>query len=297
MNKLIESVWDLSGEVCSDLRHIEINKDGISKLSEEISQWLAKTEKSVPWPKPEGITLDSDIVLYELIANSVNYCYWFGDDTLRPGGAQSTKMCDLLTQSFQEMIKLRKTGQYHPQHEVRIIVDSFKSKLISERFPLLSHRIQHLNEISNTCFIGEMVENVPKDSSLLLNCIVQHLSGYSQDLFLKRAILLILQLNRRLGLYEEDIQEFPIAADYQIPKMLRFFGCIQYKEDLEKKILSRTLLPENCREEIEIRAVSVLACKMISDKCGCSSNDVDSFLWLNRKKCKDPFHLTVTSNY
>jgi len=217
--------------------------------------------------------------------------------TLRPGGSQSTKMYDLLTQSFQEMIEIRKTGQYHLQHEVQIIVDSFKSKLISERFPLLSHRIQHLNEISNTGSIGDVVRGVPKDSSLLLGYVTQNLSGYSQDLFLKRTILLILQLNRRLGLYEDDAQEFPIAADYQIPKMLRFFGCIQYKDGLEKKILSRTLLPENCREEIEIRAVSILVCKMLSDKCKCTSNDIDSFLWLNRKKCKDPFHLTITSNY
>jgi len=117
------------------------------------------------------------------------------------------------------------------------------------------------------------------------------------DIFLKRASLFFMMLHRSMGWFKNDIHKLPIPSDYQIPKMLEWLGCIRYYGSLKNDIKEGKLIPEGSLMECEIRAASIIACKKIADRAGCSPNDVDNYLWLNRKDCNNPFHLTITTNY
>ena len=121
--------------------------------------------------------------------------------------------------------------------------------------------------------------------------------GYGKDLFLKRAFLFIIQMYRRLGLFKDEIHKIPVPADYQIPKMLRMLGCIKYNYPLDLMVADGRLISEGSLLECEIRAATIVVCKKIADLAGCSCADVDTYLFANRKTCRDPFHLTVTTNY
>ena len=63
------------------------------------------------------------------------------------------------------------------------------------------------------------------------------------------------------------------------------------------KILDAELIPSGSLTECEIRAASILTCKHMARVAGCTMCEIDSYLWLQRNKYKQPFHLTITSNY
>lgn len=298
MNKSIQIVWDLVEEICSDLKFVSIRNDiYIVSIASKIKDWI-KNKKKSSWPTPDCVASTSDLFLYEIIANSINYCYWFGSSDIRPNGSQTTKMYSLLEDCFIELNDARKKNTFSATHEVELLIDSFKSKISAERFPMISPRMNHLNEIKKDKSLGYLGKEPPdRDGSLWINYLIDRYPGYANDLFLKRAILFILQINRKLGLYSDFVKDLPIPADYQVPKMLKYFGCIGYTMDLEMRIAEGELIPEGSREEIEIRAASIKTCRLIAEEANCTCNDVDSFLWLNRKECPDNFHLTITTNY
>jgi hypothetical protein len=104
-------------------------------------------------------------------------------------------------------------------------------------------------------------------------------------------------LNRRLGLYKSFIDQVPVPADYQVPKMLEWMGVLQYSDDLHDTIWEGRLIPSGSRQECEIRASTIMACRMLAKEIGCMQSDVDTALWYNRKACTNPFHLTITTDY
>jgi hypothetical protein len=115
-------------------------------------------------------------------------------------------------------------------------------------------------------------------------------------MFLKRAFLFLIQLNRKLDFFE-GIDDIPAPADYQVPKMLEHFGCLKYKTSLMDKIESHTMIPKYSLEEVSIRGGTVLVCDKLSEITDWTVSEIDSWLWLRRKECKKPFHLTITTDY
>ena len=97
--------------------------------------------------------------------------------------------------------------------------------------------------------------------------------------------------------FKEDISILPVPADYQVPKMLKWLGCINYSSELVFNIERSLILPSGSIEEVEIRSATVQACSFLAEYSGCTVCDIDTYLWNNRKKCTDPFHLTITTDY
>ena len=59
--------------------------------------------------------------------------------------------------------------------------------------------------------------------------MIKLFQGFSSDVFLKRTSLFFMQLYRKFGWYKDDLmQTLFVPADYQIPKILRHFECIEY---------------------------------------------------------------------
>ena len=131
----------------------------------------------------------------------------------------------------------------------------------------------------------------------LLHELVRRYPGFASDMFLKRAFLFVMQLYRKLNFFSDTIDQIPVPADYQVPKMLEYFGCLMYSPELIHKIKSHRMIPRYSIEEISIRAGTIMVCDRLSELTGWNKSEIDAWLWLRRKECKKPFHLTITTDY
>lgn len=301
----IDTVWSFANEFVDSAKLVTINDEVIDKIAKDVVRWKETTERLL-WNFPTCIKSGSieKIFLYELIANSVNYCFWYGRHNIRPNGASSTKMYNLLDESFDELEEMKETATFSPHDELEIIIETFIDKLSRARFPLIDHRVRHLNEILNRSDLLSAIEisvlrEDYKDYSVdkWLDYLITSFPGYSKDLFLKRAFLFIMQMYRRCGIFGKEISKVLVPADYQIPKVLRWLGCIEYKYPLDFTTDMNILLAEGCSTECEIRAATIVVCKRIADLAGCTCEEVDTYLFGRRHFCTDSFHLTVTTNY
>ena len=299
---IIKSVFDTAEKFMENPKHVLIDRSMLQHLAsvmEEEGVTKFPNELNLDETKLEGEIRSEflkDEVRLELLAGSINYCYWYGKADLRPNNASSVLMYDLLRKSYEE-------GGNVPYWGFEEMVNRYIALLAENRFPLLEERKRHLYEVINNweTFICMVIKDglIPEEKKLpiLFNVLVKTFPGFGADIFLKRASLFFMQLNRKFGWYENDINKLPVPADYQVPKMLEFYGAIKYNEELLRRVMNEELIPKGSLMECEIRAATIIACKTISDRIGWTSQQVDSWLWLRRKKCGRSFHLTITTDY
>lgn len=311
MNNIIETVWSLANEFVDGPKLVTINDEAIGKVAKDVVRWKEvlyanRASRCALWGYPKCIDpLKSNamrkLFLYELIANSVNYCYWYGRYDIRPSGASSTEMENLLCESFDKLGEMKKEATIDCRQEFEIIVKTFIDKLCMARFPLIDRRVALLTELLNVSDLLSVIRiSVQREDYSVdrwLEYLITSFPGYSKDLFLKRAFLFIMQMYRRCGVFGKEISRILVPADYQVPKVLRWLGCIEYKYPLDFTIDMNLLLAEGCSTECEIRAATIVACKRIADLAGCTCEEVDTYLWSKRKQCDRAFHLTITTNY
>lgn len=311
MNNLIEGVWSLANEFVNNAELVTISDGEISSAAKAVMNWKEalyanRASRCALWGYPKCIDpLKSNamrnLFLYELIANSVNYCFWYGRHNIRPNGSDSTKMYKLLDESFDKLEELKKIATLDSRQENEIIINTFIEKLSRARFPLIDHRVRHLNEILNRSDLLSVVDIEVQRNSYnaedWLDYLITSFLGYSKDLFLKRAFLFIMQMYRRCGIFEKEVSKVLVPADYHIPKMLRWLGCIEYNNSLAFTVDNDVVMAEDCSAECEIRAATIVACKRIADLADCTCEEVDTYLFGMRHQCRDAFHLTVTTNY
>lgn len=290
----IERVFHICNEIMAHAKHALVFEPGVDCLAEQIK---GVKFKPIGYPKalefcPDEFKVQS-LVRYEMTAASINYCYWYGRDVIRPTGGGANTMYELLDRAWNR-------GE-----------QDFREGLITERFPLVEARLRHLDEVysDNGLAYASRLSRAILDqqngtqssynqtldwffTELLLVC-----PGFADDILLKRASLFFMLLYRRIGAFKNDIHKLPIPADYQVPKMLKHLGCLLYTEALEGKVRNEVPIMSGSAEECEIRAASILACQQIAERAGITMCDVDEYLWTRRKECKDPFHLTWTTHY
>jgi len=139
------------------------------------------------------------------------------------------------------------------------------------------------------------------DGEFLARMLASTFPWSYNDIFLKKA-----QLTLMLALAEYRYRNpeatvdlsVTIAADYQIPKVLRVAGILVYSDELALKVDNGKLIDAGSKEELAIRAASILAGEEISKKFGISIPELDWWIWSNRNlNPAAKFHLTKTTNY
>lgn len=289
--KLVDGVYELSESFMKNPQYVALDHDRIKEVSKLI------VEKKFPIPKVDNAAVG---IILELVAASINYCYWYGKSDVRPNGANSTLMYEIMMNSFYDF-------RYPDTRDFKKCIDRLCSNLAIYRFPLLEERISHLYQLLdfgldfcidiNTTFFVKNPEENDKVLEYFLDELVASFPGFASDMFLKRASLFFLQLNRRFGIFADEISHLPVPADYQVPKMLEHYGCIKYNRHLKDIINSNQLIPKNSLQECEIRSATILVIKELCDITGFSTPTVDGFFFLNRYNSKDKFHLTITTDY
>jgi len=289
----VNTVYELSKSFMTDSSYVDLEVDQIEDFAEEM-----KAQGPPVFPTPEIDDIQKGILL-ELVAASVNYCYWYGKSTIRPQGSNSTKMYDLLLQAFSDY------SPSYKSHKFKDCINKFSILLSQNRFPLIEERIKHLNELADESVDAEQFTiGISNDHlkgvlnlNLTFNRLISYYPGFASDMFLKRASLFFIQLFRRFGWLANDLKNLHVPADYQVPKMLEHFGCISYDYSLQQAIDGNDLIPKGSLAECEIRAATVLTIKRLCELTGWNVAEVDGFFFLQRHECDNPFHLTITTDY
>lgn len=282
-NKIIDRVRTMSIDFVGTAMPVRIQEDAINKLAE-----IMEAEGKMFFTADESMN-HAEAVLTELFASSINYCFWYGRYDFIPMRGSSGSMYDIIIDVVHNEFK----GLIGPDF-VNAIID----RLVFDRYPLLEERIKHLLEVAlgTQEFIMFVLMNRNNDARIVLHELVRRYPGFASDMFLKRAFLFVIQLNRKLNFFKE-IDEIPVPADYQVPKMLEHFNCLNYSVSLMDKIKSHIMIPRSSIEEISIRGGTVLACDRLAELTGWTKSEIDAWLWLRRKECDKPFHLTITTDY
>ena len=112
------------------------------------------------------------------------------------------------------------------------------------------------------------------------------------------------RLNKRGINAFEDVDELTVFADYGLPKSLRDLEILSYESSLADRVDQHVIIPANSQEELEIRASTIHASKMLTNKinevlCGKEINalHIDYKLWSESRNKKGNHHLTITTAY
>ncbi len=285
--QLIDSVMNMSKDFTGDGMPVTVDADKVKELSDNMQE----TGKMVFDVEDISDLSITNGILVELFASAVNYCFWYGKYDFRPTNKSSSYMLynviiEAVDKSFKGVVD---------HNFVNAIIDKF----VFDRYPLLEERIKHTLEVALGTYEFIMFVHMNKDNDvrIVLHELVRRYPGFASDMFLKRAFLFVMQLNRKLNFFNDTINKIPVPSDYQVPKMLEHFECLVYSPELINKIKSHRMIPRYSIDEISIRAATVLACDRLSELTGWTKSEIDAWLWLRRKECDKPFHLTITTDY
>ena len=150
---LVSQVWNLSDDIMKEAKYVSIiykypgiRSGCIKDTAKLLKDWLQREENKPEktWPIPEVLQTDREVILYELIANSVNYCYWYGSSNIRPNGSSSTKMYELLNKAFEDLNGRRKKWQS--------IINRTSVQLVKSVIELAIQNNIHFNTDNYHCF-------------------------------------------------------------------------------------------------------------------------------------------------
>lgn len=284
--ELVNGVFEIAKEFMKDSSYVFINETAIEKVSNQINKTKLKFPDKNPTPTKKDI-------LIELVASSINYCYFYGSSMIRPNGSSSSYLYECVYNAFYDYNERTKSSFVSS-------INTLISILSMKRFPLLEERISHLRQLQENAkgefYVEFLIENHCNIEGCL-NELITTFPGFASDIFLKRASLFFIQLYRKFGWFNEELKNFHVPADYQIPRVLEQHNCIGYNQELYSKIFREELIPKHSRMECEIRAATVLTIKQICDNTKWNVADVDSYFFNQRHNINKTFHLTITTDY
>lgn len=120
------------------------------------------------------------------------------------------------------------------------------------------------------------------------------------DPFLKKAQLALSMVAAylRSNEFEVDVSDLTAFSDYQVPRVMRALGVIEYSPSLADMVDQSLLLEKGGPEEQAIRAATITACESIAKHTGGTAADIDNLLWLSQDIAEEArFHLTETRLY
>lgn len=271
----------LVNDVISKPSPVRINNDRLQQLGQ-----IIVAQKQTPTIAKRA-PFESE-VLFSVLANSVNFCYWQDRCDFYPAGAGSSLVWGAANNA---MI----------QPTVDQAIASFKAEIAQIPFPLMAERLEYIKELEDTLpalwnqFLDGFVVGKPlPDLIKLLHLYFP--KAYGQDPFCKRSSLMlqILQSESNFGTQSELL---PIPADYQVPKVLRALGVLEYDPILAARVDGGVMIPSGSEDEIAIRAFTVFVGQELYRQFNLDPGVTDRYFWTQRKQFEQPFHLTPTTNY
>lgn len=301
-------------------KKVEIIRERIEKLAERL-----KNSKIPSWSKNFHLNTKNEKLLltYLILLDSLNFCFWSKKKKWRIyyKGRYYNGYFGLSLALKKFFLENKKIANFN--YFSKISFNQF-SEILKGKGELLFLKKRHqiVKEVSKF-FLREyqgdpllFLKSAENYSSNLVLKIYQEVPFFQdvsfynnfQVYFLKRAQILVSDIfgafgGRGLGFFK-DLDWLTAFPDYKLPQILNHFGVLKYHPELEKKIQQRREIPVFSKEEIEIRAGTILAVEYLRDalkrrKKSFFSFQIDWILWgMSQKiKTKNPYHLTKTIFY
>lgn len=283
---------------------VKICADKVKEISEILSKNKLDYHK---WDEPyfPDINNVEQLAQFYFVGNSINFKFWNTSckDRYTFGGfSGSAAMWAFLSNN------LRLVDPVHIK-SLEII-----NEVELQQMPMHLERVSALREAGTQllrCFNGSAL-NLCEYGNWHGPTIVQAITDYFPTWrdeqrnvkFNKRAQLFITMLHGRLGEYSRftGMDQLTCLADYQLPKVLRHLGIIQYSKKLEDIIDSEQLILEGSDDEFSIRVSTLDAVKQLCEELSTRNINVnpaqlDYLLWKSSRNIDSPHHLTITTAY
>lgn len=316
-------ILDTIEPVVAGARHVRLHESRI----EEVAGWMAY--ESLPWPDfrsplvPEGN--DADTLDFLFLTSTINFAFTDFDEhvifkTEYEGRERwdSDAMTACLKRAYDGGTPILE-GEFLRGVDRKSLSRVFSGNI---EIPMLDERLAIFHEVGQALEdwggrFHRFLASRPRRVEELLGALRERFPSYRdeseiRDLrvrFDKRAQLLLWQLHARFresGYFAlDDPGQLTIFADYIVPVALRLLGITSYAPALERRIQERQQIGRDSEEEVEIRAMSVWACHLLTGAINerrppdrrVIEPVVDGRLWTHYHETHWPHHLTVTTAY
>lgn len=270
---------------------VRINEDLIANVPLPANQGLPNFD----YLSNASASLDEKAMLWIYCASQA-FQFW----TLSPNGEFSRFSYDGQTGSFAMFSKIR------DHWSVNGVRSNDVPKLVSGA-PNELARLRIANELSNHSdrlyFAARRIVEAAMTGSLGVEeaaYLAQKFPESFSDPYLKKAQLAVFAIGRLVEEGQGIALNYDLTAfaDYQVPRVLRAMGVLEYCDALANTIDGGFLITKGSRFESAIRSATVIAVEKIAKETGLSSAVIDNMLWSNQGLAKETlFHRTVTTDY
>lgn len=259
-----------------------------------------------------------EMCLYYLVFNSINYCYFDEyDNRFQDGKNRSSTLAGLrITENWEQL----KHSQFLSHvDETYLLGELFKAEtpisFIKERADAISEIGKFMLKNPDFTF-RKMFAKHYKNAYFVSQMIPTYLPTW-RDPFFKRAQLFVGMVQGRFqdqSPFDRGLEDLTAFPDYRLPQTLHSMGIIRYDSSLLNNITSNQLIPSGSKQELEIRAATVVGTDMLVSHLNEYHDGVlnvlhtDYLLWSAMRKRDSlppgvmsnidiPHHRTMTTDY
>lgn len=295
-------------------KYVQINYQVLDNLAQKVQDRLAVglPERDEEFFSFGDYQQDVQVVFLE---NVVNFCFW------AEKGKEKWKV-EFNGKEEDGAAALRLVFERAIHGGVPILDAEYLSNLTLEKvreifrpsngieIPLIEKRHESLVEAGRVLlekfdgFYSNLIKDSDYDAILITKKTIENFKSFDDSYegvsFYKRAQLNafdIAQIPSDQKITNTD--QLTAMADYKLPQLLRFMGVIKYSSELAGKVDSWSLIEAGSREEIEIRAATIWAIELVSQKLEISAGLADRAIWwLSRElDINQPYHRTYSVYY
>lgn len=308
-------------------------------LKDFASNILSQPAKTIEWdeegwhykPNPSLLTAElrrERLALSILVVDAINYCFWgnphahYEYEDVAKYIKEIAARDECSDQGGGTAIIDNSLYALEPQQLAQVTLSNVKDYCLP--LPLMEERANCLKQLGQTLLtefdgkawnlIGRANGQAPALVQLIMDKfsyfrdITIHADG-SSTYFLKRAQIVVADLNAALDLKLMGMDQLTTFADYRVPQILRHMGVLEYSDDLAQAVDQQQELERNGAKELSIRAATVVAVDRLVEALNDnkSSNQysavtVDWYLWQQGEKLEQqgamkPHHRVRTICY
>lgn len=322
-NKVLET----TKRIIAEPQYVTIDSDRVD-LTAKI---FAQEDLRIP-SENKPIFLDGNsqaTIDFLLIGHSINFAYTdfdtgikYAKEFMNTEWSGAFGMWAALKKAIQDGVPLL-DGNYLRQ----ISEDDLKNILEGNiEIPLFSERLKVFREVGQVLcekYDGHFYNLVDASNNRLFNegkglveRLVTDFSAFDDSVIYKGEIVrfdkkaqlgassLYKRFRNQCAFPVTDVNELTVFSDYILPKALRDLGILKYEDSLAKRVDNWQIIEAGSQEELEIRASTIHASKMLQDRINMYRNDnpinalhIDYKLWHEFRNKKGPHHLTKTIAY
>ncbi len=258
-------VRELSNHMMRNPQYVTVLPERAARIAELMQDFKLELPT---WDFPPFYPQTKDfeeMCLYYLVFNSINYCYFDEyDNRFQDGENRSSTLAGLrITENWEQL----KDPQFLSHvDETYMLGELFKAEtpisLIKER--AFAFREIGTFMLENPDFTFRKLFTKHYNNAYFMSQMIPFYFPSWRDPFFKRAQLFVGMVQGKFGHFDKGLEDLTVFADYRVPQTLHSMGVIRYATSLQSDISSNKLIPYGSKQELEIRAATIVGTDMLT---------------------------------